>query len=230
MTVCRVKRLDNNVIEPLRMSDLPDSPWSEITMDFCGPVQSGEYLMVVIDEYSRYPEVELINSTSSQTVIRHLDAIFSRHGIPSVLKTDNGPPFQSTDFAQYCSAMNCAHRRISPLWPRANGECERFMRTLKKMLQTATVLTGNWKQQLYTFLRHYRATPHTTTGISPAELLFGRKLRTELPVINRPSDQHMDVRDRDHMKKEKMKSVADKRNRARMSNFSIGDSVLVKQR
>ena len=94
--------LDNNVIEPLRtMSDLPDSPWSEIAMDFCGPMQDGEYLMVVIDEYSRYPEVELINSTSSQTVIRHLDAIFSRHGIPSVLKIDNGPPFQSTDFAQF---------------------------------------------------------------------------------------------------------------------------------
>ena len=49
-------------------------------------------------------------------------------------------------------------------------------------MRTAMISTGSWKQQLYKFLRHYRATPHSTTGFSPADLLYKRKIKTELPI------------------------------------------------
>ena len=78
-------------IEPLQMTALPSGPWKMLAMDFLGPFPSGDNLLVVIDEYSRFPEVEIVKSTSAKSVIPRLDTIFARQGIPNELKTDNGP-------------------------------------------------------------------------------------------------------------------------------------------
>lgn len=95
----------NHTQEPFRMSELPSSPWEKVGVDFCGPFRSGDYLLVVIDEYSRYPEVEIMQSTSTRATIPKLDKIFSTLGIPLEVKTDNGPPFQSSEFADFATYM-----------------------------------------------------------------------------------------------------------------------------
>ena len=64
-------------------------------MDFLGPLPSGEYPMVVIDEYSRFPEIEIVTSTSARSTIPKLDTIFAKQGILDVLKSDNGPPLMA---------------------------------------------------------------------------------------------------------------------------------------
>ena len=120
--------------EPLRMTKLPQAPWQHLSVDFCGPLPSGDMLFVVIDEYLRYPEVEIVSSTSVNTVIPKLDHILSTHGIPREIKSDNGPPFQGHSFAQY---MGFHHRKITLEWPKANSEAERFMRTIQKTLRAA---------------------------------------------------------------------------------------------
>ena len=144
--------------EPLKMTPLPDGPWKQIAVDFAGPFPGGEYILVVIDEYSRFPEVEILYSTSANATIPKLDAIFARQGIPSMLKSDNGPPFNSEQFASWSKFIGFSHRKVTPKWPEANGEAERFMRTLNKAVKTAKLEKGNWKQEIFTFLRHYRAT------------------------------------------------------------------------
>ena len=73
------------------MSKMPDAPWDKVHLDFYGPLPSGEYLLVVIDRYSGYPEVEIVRSTKASVVIPKLDKVFATHGIPSVVKADNGP-------------------------------------------------------------------------------------------------------------------------------------------
>ena len=74
----------------------------------------------------------------------------------------------------------------------------------------------------------YRNTPHSVTGVSPAELLFKRKLRTKLPSL--PEYCHEEVvRDRDKILKQKRKEYADETRHASYSNVMPGDSVLVKQ-
>ena len=108
--------------EPLKMSTLPPGPWQELSIDFCGPFPSGDYLLVVVDDYSRYPEVEILKSTSAKAVIPHLDSIFARQGIPNVVRTDNGPPFNSHDFHLYATHLGFKHRKVTPAWPKANGE------------------------------------------------------------------------------------------------------------
>ncbi|XP_033101279.1 uncharacterized protein K02A2.6-like [Anneissia japonica] len=87
--------------ESLRMSKLPESPWKEVSIDFKGPFPTGEYLLVIIDDFSRFPEVEIVSSTSAKATIPKLDAVFARQCIPDIVKSDNGPPFNGFEFSQF---------------------------------------------------------------------------------------------------------------------------------
>ena len=78
-----------------------------------------------------------------------------------------------------------------------------------------------------TYLVAYRSTLNTTTGVSPAELLFGRKMRTKLPEL-REEVIASEVRDRDSGTKTKAKVYADKKRSAKESDIGPGDKVLVK--
>ena len=66
--------------EPLQMSPVPQSSWQKLSMDFCGPFPNGDYMLVVTDGLSRFPEVEVLRSTSAKAVIPHLDNIFAKQG------------------------------------------------------------------------------------------------------------------------------------------------------
>ena len=83
---------------PAKKTPLPDGPRKSLSADFYGPLPTGEYLIVIIDDYSRFPIVEIVYSTSARVVIPVLDKTFSIFGIPDELKTDNGPPFQGSLF------------------------------------------------------------------------------------------------------------------------------------
>ena len=133
--------------EPLRTSPLPRAPWTELSMDF-GQISPNQFLFVVIDEYSRFPFAERVNSTSAHAVIPKLDSILTLRGIPEVIKSDNGPPFNGENFRQYAMSMGFKHRKITPLWAKANSEVERFMRTVKKVVKAGIAQNLNWRQEL----------------------------------------------------------------------------------
>ena len=124
--------------EPLSMSPLPKAPSSELSMDFA-ELPNSEYLLIITDDYSRYPVVETVKSTSANTVIPKVDKVFCEFGIPDVVKTDNGPPFNSSAFKSFAQTLGFQHRKITPRWPRANGEVERFVRTVKKVTKTVNL-------------------------------------------------------------------------------------------
>lgn len=126
--------VNKTIPEPLKMSKMPDYAFQEVSMDFCGPFPDGKYLLVLIDEYSRFPLVEILTSISSKTVIPVLDKLFSIFGLPGTLKSDNGPPMNGSDFKMFMESMGIKHRKIMPLWPKSNSECERFMRAIGKTI------------------------------------------------------------------------------------------------
>ena len=90
-------------------------------VDFLGPLPSGDYIFVAIDEYSRFPVIFVTKSTSRESTIGHLDRLFLSYGIPEVVKSDNGPPFKSKGFKRYSKHMGFKHRRITPYHQKANG-------------------------------------------------------------------------------------------------------------
>ena len=90
------------------------------------------------------------------------------------------------------------HRRVTPLWPQANGEVEIQNRALLKRIQIARAENKNWKDELNAYLLMHRTTPHSTTGLSPAEFMFNRKIRSKLPEISSTFDAVNDESVRDN--------------------------------
>ena len=125
--------------------------------------------------------------------------------------------------------MGFKHRKITPLWPRANSECERFMRSIGKAIRAANTEHRSWKQEIHTFLRNYRATPHGNTGLSHAELLFRRKINTKLPNLTNKTNNDNNVRVNDTKRKQKMKEYFDLKRNTKPADLKVGDIVLMKQ-
>lgn len=213
--------------EPLQMSPLPAALWKELIVDFAN-LPNQEYLLMIMDDYSRYPVVEIVKSTSAAMVIPKLDKVSSEFGVPDVVKSDNGPPFNSKEFASFADDLGFKHRKVTPKWARANGEVERFVRTVKKVIKTAKLECKNPKQELNRLLRNYRATPHSTTRVAPATALFGRPMKTKLPELTTPRSD-LEIRERDWSAKAKIKKHADNKRYVKPSTVKEGDTVLVKR-
>ena len=125
--------------EPLKMSPTPKGPWLQASADFFGPFLTGETVLVVLDAYWKYPEVAIVSVVAAKDTIPALERIFATHGIPEVLKTDNGPPFQGHAFQSFAKDKGFTHRKITPLWPEANGRVEGSCKTLARSQELPTV-------------------------------------------------------------------------------------------
>ena len=130
--------------------------------------------LIVVDYYSSYIEVARLSSTTSKSVVQHLRSIFSRHGIPEIILSDNGPQFASSCFQSFSKEYGFTHSTSSPKYPQANGAAERAVKTVKSLLSK--------NHDPYLAMLCYRATP-LENEFSPAELLMGWKIRTTLPVL-----------------------------------------------
>ncbi len=87
--------------EPMASNILPPLQWHTLKTDFKGPLPSGDNLLIVYDCCSRFPEVDLSKSTSASAVVPKFNRISSTHGIPEILISDDGPPFQSEEWVNY---------------------------------------------------------------------------------------------------------------------------------
>ena len=83
-------------------------------------------------------------------------------------------PWNSTDIKLFFKARGLKHKRITPLWPRANSLTERFMQNINKCIRTSITSKINWKENLQLMLMCYHNTPHHTTVIAPSILFFNR--------------------------------------------------------
>lgn len=195
--------------EPLITSTLPDYPWQKIGADIFH-LGAASYLLVV-DYFSRYPEVVKLSSTSSQAVISILKSLFSRHGIPQELRSDNGPQFDADEMSAFAKSYGFKHTTSSPHYPQSNGQVERAVQTVKRLLKKAS------DPQLALLI--YRTTPLIWCGLSPAELLMGRQLRSNLPLSTQqltPDWSYLsEFRQQDEKYKTQQKLAFDQRHRAR---------------
>ena len=88
-------------------------------------------MLVIVDAHSKWPEVVLMSSSTSQATIRALRQLFATYGLPQQLVSDNGPQFSSVEFATFLTRNGVKHIRSSPYHPSTNGLAERFVHTLK---------------------------------------------------------------------------------------------------
>jgi hypothetical protein len=217
--------------EPLRSIPYPEGPWQRLHADYKGPI-GGWYLYAMIDQYSKYPVVKVTKSTGWDQLRPVLEEAFSSHGIPEVLTTDGGPPFNGHEMQKFSEGMGFSHKLTTPEDAQANGFAEAFIKVLVKMLHTAVVEGRDPKRAMHSYLMAYRAAPHRMTGKSPAEMLFGRKIKTKLPRMlqTSDSDQDREARARHDEERRKQKEYADKKRNAKTKHIVKGDRVMVQRK
>jgi len=163
----------------------PRSPWERVHIDFFQ--LHGFYFLVVVDAFSKYPDVIITKNMSTQTVKHELQKIFSRFGIPNCIVSDNGPAFAATEFKTWLINIGCKHLTIAPYHPQSNGLAERFVRTMKEQLKEANTVEKS-QSTINKFLICYRSLPHNSTGWSPAQLFFNRQIRTSHNIDQLPEN------------------------------------------
>lgn len=216
--------------EPLKRKMLPTEPWKDIALDFLGPLPSGHNLLVVVDYYSRFFEIDIMTKITAVETIKRLRVIFARFGRPNTITLDNGTQLSSLELKTFCDEHGIYLNHSAPYWPQENGEVERQNRSILKRLIISQNTHKEWQKELQDFLLMYRATPHSTTMKTPSEMMFGRTINDKLPQINDKLAMVLDeeTRDRDKISKQKGKQYADGKRHAKENTIAIGDLVWLK--
>ena len=156
--------------EPLQPHDIPEGPWRKLGIDYFA--FDGSSYVLICDYFSKFPFLYRAK-TSFWSLRDRLIDLFSIEGYPDEIVSDNGPPFQSKEFAKFLSGLGIKHTTSSPGYPRSNGFIERHIQTVKNMLSKSS---NTWSfQEVLADLR----TTHIGAGLlSPAEILHGRYLTT----------------------------------------------------
>lgn len=213
---------------PLCRTRIPEEAWVEIAIDFFSAGPLGE-LLVIVDYYSRYAIAKQISSMDAERTIKCLEEVFRIFGNPASLKSDNGQPFASAKFIEFCKSRAIELVKIPPYASQCNGLVERFNKNLKRILQIATVMKENLSHSLEEYVEIYNKRPCSVTNLSPFEMMMKRKPRTILPlgVLNNYWTE-AEARERDAVEKWKGKIYADEKRQARVPEIQIGDYVMVK--
>jgi hypothetical protein len=223
--VCRTYQ-KRQTKEPLQPHSVPERPWQKIGVDLFTFSQQ-EYLLLV-DYYSKFIEVEWLKSdTRSATIITHLKSQFARHGIPEIVISDNGPQFSSREFQAFAKEWEFSHQTSSPYHAQSNGMAERGIQTIKLMLKKSK---ADGKDP-YLSLLGLRSTPLEDVGVSPAQLLMGRRLRTRLPTTSqmlKPQMVTSTVQQVFETRQQKQKEYFDQGARA-LQKLEVGDNVRIWQ-
>ena len=199
----------------LQSWNVTEQPWERVHIDHAGPFQ-GHTFLIITDSMSKWVEVELVESTDSKTTIQKLQTCFARLGIPKMLVSDNAAGFTSHVFADFMKRLGIKHVRSTPHHPKTNGLAERMVQFIKTGLKSQSD-DQPMQTKLDKILLKYRITPHCSTGESPCQLLFGRKIRTRFDNL-RPSVTDVITENQEKSAK----------NDLPMRSFSEGDTVLVK--
>ncbi|XP_062709152.1 uncharacterized protein K02A2.6-like [Aedes albopictus] len=214
--------------EPMAVRELPQQPWHVLAIDMLGPLPSGDSILVVVDLYSRYRITEVLRTTTTEDIIEKLGKAFMTMGLPAVLVSDNARNFSSRKMEEFCTLFGIELRHTTPYWPQSNGEVERQNRSILKTLRIAELNGTDWKKDLQEANYVYSMLRHPATGRSPAELVFGRKLRDWIPQLTDTFDEDGDIRDRDQVYKQTAKTYYDARHNAQQSDLQVQDRVLMR--
>lgn len=176
----RGNRESNKIIlHPIEKTPIPCHTWH---LDHLGPfvksAKNNEHILAIVDGFTKYLILKPVRNTSSRFVIKWFNHVSEYFGMPKRIITDRGSCFTSKSFAAFCKANNIQHILNATATPRANGQVERYNRTVLHSIKTLTDSDQTkWEDALPKIQWTLNSIPHTTTKVSPHELLYGFQLR-----------------------------------------------------
>ncbi|XP_055596636.1 uncharacterized protein K02A2.6-like [Uranotaenia lowii] len=205
---CAAVRIDGPP-EPMLRKSMPDRAWQEVAIDFFSAKEFSTFL-VLVDYYSRFLKVVEMRGTNASKTIDVLEDIFAEQTYPETIRSDNGPPFNSEAFANYCVEKNIRLVRTIPYWPQMNGLVERQNQGILRALRIAKATNEDWRKALKNYVYMFNTTPHSMTGKAPLELMTGRPVKDLLPSLKTDPNLFRDegIREQDLIEKTKGKIYA----------------------
>ena len=204
-------------------------PFERIHIDFF--YFEGKQFLILIDVYSRWLEIKYMNNLSANCLIDKLELIFKMFGYPVKCVSDNGPPYNSYAFSEFCKSKGIELMHSPPYYPASNGIVERAVQTTKNVLKKFVIDSKNDNYNLNKliekFLGNYNNLPCTEQNIIPSHKFFSFKPRTLIDNISIKNKQVIDMK---LNKKFEGKRVEFKEKEKDMKTikFNINENVLYK--
>lgn len=221
---CEVCSSNQNAGKPILTTwPTPTKPFHRIHIDFCKIENTT--ILVIVDTFSKWIEAKIMKTTTAKVLNESLRSFFSTFGLPTQIVSDNGPPFTSKEFIEFCTNSGIQVLKSPPYHPESNGSAERAVQTvkssLKKYLLDPKMKQKSWDFKLNNFLLKYRTTPSTTTETAPANIIFSFKPKTLLDIVN---PKILKNKPENNMKKFKQKQ--EKENVIRIIEYKVNEIVL----
>ncbi|UYV65499.1 K02A2.6-like, partial [Cordylochernes scorpioides] len=213
----------NQTKETLMCHETPNLPWNKIGMDIFS-VETTQYL-ITVDYYSSFWELDILEHTTSESIIKCCKKNFSLHGIPETLITDNGPQFISREFQKFLRTWKVVQITSSPYHRQSNGKAESAVKSAKMLVKKAK----HEQEDLWLAILEWRNTPLKDLGFSPNQALISRRTQTLIPIhknLLKPEVQ-LNVYEKIEKRKTEMKNLYDKQARD-FTKLNPGQSISVK--
>ncbi|CAF4883151.1 unnamed protein product [Pieris macdunnoughi] len=171
------KRVPRAPLQPITSWTKPDVAFHTLHMDVLGPLQESngyKHVMVVVDAFSKYCLLYPMRKKDLEELKQVFKNVVSLFGTPSLLVTDRGRMFESTHFVKWINELGCSIHHITPEMHHANGQVERYIRTLLNMLRIeVNHKKSEWSEELWRLQLVLNITRQKTTQASPLNLLLG---------------------------------------------------------
>ena len=175
-------------------------PMERVHIDFLGPLtkskRGNEYILVMVDQFTKWVEiVPLPSQTAEVTAKAVIDNFFSKFGYPFQIHSDQGKNFESKLFRSICDLLQIHKSRTTPYRPQANGQVERYNRTLMDAVRCYIDKSPNeWDEYLQQLSGALRSSLNRSTGYTPNMLMLGREVNQPVDLIFKtPSNNEVNL-------------------------------------
>ncbi|XP_011859618.1 PREDICTED: uncharacterized protein K02A2.6-like [Vollenhovia emeryi] len=159
----------------------PETKFQRVHIDYAEPFQ-GYQFFILVDAKSKWPEIRITNGDpTSASTICFLENIFSSHGSPEVLVSDNATIFKSEEFTKFFRRNGIFQKFIALGHPATNGLAERYVQIFKKKLKALEHESDTITSKTENIMYRFRATP-LQCGKRPSELYLNKQIRTKLDL------------------------------------------------
>ena len=217
-SICAAHQSEN-VKEPLMPYTAPSRPWERVGVDIF-TLHGRDYLLTTC-YLSGFFEIDRLQSKGAKDVIYCLKGQFARHGLPLEVVSDN-VPFNSAEFRRFAQQYDFKTTMSSPHYAQSNGKAESAVKTCKNLMKKAI----EDREDPHLALLAWRNTPSEQLGFSPAQILFGRRTRTHLPMAQKLLSSTNDCTAQNALQNAKQRQAENYNRTAKEKRpFSIGDTV-----
>ena len=245
---CQKNKQKNKKRAPLMITDTPQGPFEKCALDIVGPLtitdNNNRYLLTFQDCLTKFSKAIPVPNQEANTIAKEfVQKIVLEHGIPDRILTDQGTNFLSEIFKDVCKLLKIEKIQTSAYHPESNGALERTHRTLTEYLRHyINDDQTDWDEWIPYAIFAFNTTPHTATGYTPFELLYGRQANLPSTLSTPPKltysydNYAKELRERirasnrvakENLKEEKEKAKEYQDRKAKEIRFKVGDKVLL---